>query len=637
MTAILNEDPPSISQMTPTAPPGLQRVVHRCLEKSPEQRFQSSSDLAFALEALSDSGITSSSTGTHTAQEGGSNRSRIMIPAGVVLLAVLASATVVYFFLQPPAAPKVSKIVQLTHDGQPKGLIGTEGSRLYMGLFGSDYVGMAEMSTAGGELQRLPMLPSNNMGPIGLSDDGSQFLVVDGHGVPPTGPLWSVPVLGGSPRRLSEAEGFSGSWSQNGRQLVYANRNNLFLANADGSNSHKLASFAETALVADPVFSPDGKAVRFSVIERLDLVSRFWELSTDGTNLHKVHPAPPNAPDECCGHWTASGKYFVYLSGGQLWALPSSAGLFKRHPTPVRLTSSPMPLSPPIPSSDGRKIFVVGRTIRGELVHYDSKSGKLLPFLQGISAEYVNFSRDGQWVVYVSFPDGSLWRSKVDGTERLQLSYPPSFAFMPRWSPDGRSIAFFALDPNGKAAIFTVPQDGGTPQRLLPDEAANQTDPNWSPDGSKVIFSGGSGNPSSTIRILDLATHQLTTLPGSQSFYSPRWSPDGRYVPAINRNSTKLMLFDFQTQKWIEADKGNIGWLEFTRDGQYLYFADSSGDGSVKRLHLSDLKLEKPINLKGIALVGYYNAWFAPAPDNSVMMLRNAGTHDVYALDWEEP
>src|SRR5215470_14922080 len=66
MTAILNEDPPSISQMTPTAPPGLQRVVHRCLEKSPEQRFQSSSDLAFALEALSDSGITSSSTGTHT-------------------------------------------------------------------------------------------------------------------------------------------------------------------------------------------------------------------------------------------------------------------------------------------------------------------------------------------------------------------------------------------------------------------------------------------------------------------------------------------------------------------------------------------------------------------------------------------
>ena len=56
MTAILNDDPPGISQIARTTPPGLQRVVHRCLEKSPEQRFQSASDLAFALEALSESG-----------------------------------------------------------------------------------------------------------------------------------------------------------------------------------------------------------------------------------------------------------------------------------------------------------------------------------------------------------------------------------------------------------------------------------------------------------------------------------------------------------------------------------------------------------------------------------------------------
>jgi Tol biopolymer transport system component len=275
--------------------------------------------------------------------------------------------------------------------------------------------------------------------------------------------------------------------------------------------------------------------------------------------------------------------------------------------------------------------------MRGELVHYDAKSGKLLPILQGISAEYVSFSKDGQWVAYVSYPDGSLWRSKIDGTERLQLSYPPSYAFMPRWSPDGRSILFFELDPSGKAAMFTVPQEGGTLQRLLPDETDRQSDPNWSPDGSKIIFGAGSGNPSSTIRILDLATRQVSTLPGSQGLYSPRWSPDGRYVPALNADSTKLMLFDFQTQKWIETARGSLGWEEFTRDGQYLYFNDLSGDGSVMRLRLSDLKLEKAINLKGIALVGYYNVWFAPAPDNSVMMLRNAGTQDVYALDWEEP
>ena len=98
MTAILNEEPPSISQLTPASPPGLQRVVHRCLEKSPEQRFQSSSDLAFALEALSDSGVTSS-TGAHAAQEGASNRSRIVLAAGAALLAVLASVAVVHFWM----------------------------------------------------------------------------------------------------------------------------------------------------------------------------------------------------------------------------------------------------------------------------------------------------------------------------------------------------------------------------------------------------------------------------------------------------------------------------------------------------------------------------------------------------------
>jgi serine/threonine protein kinase/Tol biopolymer transport system component len=636
MTAILNEDPPSISQITAAAPPGLQRVVHRCLEKSPEQRFQSSSDLAFALEALSDSGGTSTST-AHLAHDSSANRSRIALAAGAALLAVLVSAAVAYFWIQPPAAPKVANVMQLTHDGAPKNLVGTEGSRLYLAQFSSDYVGLGEMSTSGGELKKLPILPNSNMLPLSLSHDGTQFLVVDGHGTPNTGPLWSVPVLGGSPRKLSDTVGFNGSWSQDGRELVYSRGPEVFVANADGSHPRKIATFGETAAIFSPAFSPDGKKVQFALAERLDLSSQLWEVSADGSNPHPLHPPRPDLSNECCGLWTPSGKYFVFLGGNQIWAMPSSAGLFKSHPAPVQLTSSPMPLSGPIPSSDGKKIFVIGRTVRGELVHYDAKSSKLLPMLQGASSEYVNFSRDGQWIAFVTYPEGTLWRSKVDGTERLQLSYPPSQALLPRWSPDGKTIVYHELDPDGKAAIFTVSAEGGTPQRLLPEDTQADTDPNWSPDGSKIIFGSGSSNPSSTVRILDLTTHQVSTLPGSQGFFSPRWSPDGRYVPALNAASTNLMLFDFQTRKWIEAAKGSIGWPEFTRDGQYLYFSDASGDGSVMRLRLSDLKLEKVINLKGISLAGFYNSWFGVAPDDSVMMLRNAGTQDVYALDWEEP
>jgi serine/threonine protein kinase/tetratricopeptide (TPR) repeat protein len=87
MTAILNEDPPGISQVAPNLPPSLQRVVHRCLEKNPEQRFQSASDLAFALDALSDPGGSSSSRAANAAI-GARKRWKVLVPAAVIVLAL---------------------------------------------------------------------------------------------------------------------------------------------------------------------------------------------------------------------------------------------------------------------------------------------------------------------------------------------------------------------------------------------------------------------------------------------------------------------------------------------------------------------------------------------------------------------
>src|SRR5271167_12389 len=171
MAAILNEDPPSISQVTAAAPPGLQSVVHRCLEKSPEQRFQSASDMAFALEALSDSAILTPSGGHVHLGEPASRRGIAI--AGAAVVALLAVGVLAYFWMRPTPAPKISNFVQLTHDGQPKFLVGTEGSRLYLYITGRDYQGLAEMSTSGGEPRKLPILPSPNMGVAALSRDGS--------------------------------------------------------------------------------------------------------------------------------------------------------------------------------------------------------------------------------------------------------------------------------------------------------------------------------------------------------------------------------------------------------------------------------------------------------------------------------
>src|SRR5450631_2764205 len=103
MTAILNEDPPPISQVTAATPPGLQRVVHRCLEKSPEQRFQSASDMAFALEALSDTG-TSISTGGHPSISEPASRRGIAL-AGAALVLLLVVGALAYFWMRPTPAP----------------------------------------------------------------------------------------------------------------------------------------------------------------------------------------------------------------------------------------------------------------------------------------------------------------------------------------------------------------------------------------------------------------------------------------------------------------------------------------------------------------------------------------------------
>jgi Tol biopolymer transport system component len=90
-------------------------------------------------------------------------------------------------------------------------------------------------------------------------------------------------------------------------------------------------------------------------------------------------------------------------------------------------------------------LYVVGQQQRGELVRYDQQAHQWVPYLGGISADSLDFSRDGQWVAYVDFPDRALWRSKLDGSGRLKLTDGHMQVLSPTWSPDAKQIAFTAL------------------------------------------------------------------------------------------------------------------------------------------------------------------------------------------------
>jgi Tol biopolymer transport system component len=183
--------------------------------------------------------------------------------------------------------------------------------------------------------------------------------------------------------------------------------------------------------------------------------------------------------------------------------------------------------------------------LRGRPAHAESLR-QFAPYLSGLSAEGVNFSADGDWITYVTYPEGALWRSKVDGSQRLQLSFPPLRALAPRWSPDGKRIIFQGMLPGKPWKILLVSSEGGSPQQLMSEDCA-EWGPTWAPDGASIVFEARVTLSDRAIRLLDLRTNQISLLSGAMMMFSPRWSPDGRYIAGMPFDSRKLMLFDVTT------------------------------------------------------------------------------------------
>jgi serine/threonine protein kinase/Tol biopolymer transport system component len=639
VSAILNEEPPPITQLAPDAPPALERVIRRCIEKNPEQRFRSASDLAFALEALSDPGTLRS--GIHPVPADTPKQIRPVVLLFALAL-VCVAAFLLYLWMKPSPPPKLGSYVQLTHDGQPKSLIGTDGARIYLAVGTGTSAsfslhGVAEMSVAGGEPKPVALMNSSDLAPVDLSPDGSTLLVVQGQGAPPRGQLLSIPVLGGSPRRIGDFVAEVAAFSPDAKMLAYSNLGDLFITKADGTDSRKIVSIPGD--IRQIAWSPDASHLRFNSTETAGTIGRQmeWEAAADGSGFHRLLDGWHNPPDDCCGKWTADGNYFIFQSQGQIWALATKGAIFQSEPIPIQLTASPMTLSSPLPSSNGKRLFLIGRTYRGQLMRYDSKSSQFTSFMGGISGEYLTFSNDRQRIAYVSYPDGVLWRSKIDGSDPMQLTYPPMYPLLPRWSPDGKTILFFefAVSANKPARIYEISADGGSPRELLPNDRSQQLDPNWSPDGARIVFGSESNNPSSTIHVLERATGKLSELPGSQGLYSPRWSPDGRHISAFSGDSKKLLVFDNQTQRWSELANGTLSWLNWSHDGQYVYMIDFTGKSTVIRIRLADHKLEQVVELRDFPSTGRYGTALSLTPDDQPILLRDVGTQDVYSADFD--
>jgi len=391
-------------------------------------------------------------------------------------------------------------------------------------------------------------------------------------------------------------------------------------------------------------WSPDGKRLSFTRNEPGSYFNDLWEVSADGSNLHRKLPGWKSSSTKIMGSWTPDGKYYIFVSNtgtrGDIWVVAEKGDwIHKADPTPVQLTSGPIDFSGPQSSLDGKKIFAVGVQWKTELSHYDAKASQFLPYLGSLSIAGVDFSRDGQWMAYVSVPDGILWRSRIDGTDRLQLSSSPTANFFVSWSPDGEQLAYVSSAPGHRDQLCVVGRDGGSPRIL---HEANILDrQSWLEDGSALALDEmASIGEDFFIKMVELKTGQAHELQGSKRLAYPTISRDGRFLAAITEDSKKLKVYDFQSQSWQEfTPPSGAGMPEWSADSRFVYFDNGlSTDPAIYRLRLADHKMEQVVSLKNTrrAVWGLL-PWFGLSPKDEPLVLRDIGTQEVYALDFEEP
>ena len=571
---------------------------------------------------------------------GGRKLWKILVPTAA-LVVVLGGILVWLSGRLPP--PRVLKTTQITHDGASKSDLLTDGSRLYITESISAKQFLVQCSVAGGETARIDT-PFTNIVVSDISPDHSQLLVSDSFGSENESPVWVLPLPAGTPHRLEDILAHWAVWSRDGKQLAFAKGSDIFLANADGTNVRKLITLSGSAYQIR--FSPDGTRLRFTLGTAQTNSSSIWEVRADGSDLHPLLPAWHSPPLECCGVWSADGRYYFFDSGSansfNLWALREPTGLFhKTASNPLQMTNGPMSIGLPVPSPDGGKLFADGYLARGELVVYDSKSHQFLPFLSGISAGEVDFSRDGKWIAYVSYPDGTLWRSRADGSERLQLTFPPVSPLLPHWSPDGAQIAYVDSQAGKPWQVFLISAQGGTSEQMFQEEEY-QIDAHWFPDGKRMIFGRTPWIPGSSdkvaLQVLDLNSKKVSTLPGSENMYAPCLSPDGKRVAAMSSDSKKLSIFDFQTRKWTDwvSEPGeSIALPTWSRDGQYVYYDARGKRPGYRRVRVGQTRSELLVDLKNFHTYG--PGWSGVTPSGSPLFVRDVSSDEIYSLEVELP
>ena len=571
---------------------------------------------------------------------------RLLALGSVLVLAVVISL----LSLSPrPRAPRLGGRVQVTGDGLQKTRAIAGATSLFFSTQG-ERGAVVRTSLDGGEESQV-YSSANGTALLGLSLSASELLIRGSDGIS------ALPTSGGPPRRLAAGPIDTADWSRDGRKLAYIIGRELYLANSNGSDAHRLVTLPFSA--GGVRWSPEGKRIRLCSIDRMGYSKWLWEVSVENATLHRLLPGWSRTEEDAerQGNWTPDGKYFVFPARhngtNALWAIREKEGwLDWGDHGPFQLAASLDRIDQPSFSRDGKRLFaIVDEPERGELMRYDPVAHRFTPYLGqtglGLSAAQVSFSPDGQQVAYVRYPQGSLWRMNLrDGSERKLAER----AFLPRWSPDGTRIAFMHADEDIRkpAKICVISASGGRPQQPV-QSPEWQGAPTWTADGKALIFGDNAPqfpvSASCTIHIFDLRTRRNSELPGSSGLWTARTCPTGRFVAALTRDDAKLVLYDLRTANWTQLASfpdspigDNPTW---SRDGNFIYFdAPRSANPAIYRISVQTRHIECVASLKGLQRQlsnGDMGLWIGLTPDNRPLILRAVQSNDIHAWNWIEP
>ncbi|WP_433975476.1 LpqB family beta-propeller domain-containing protein [Tunturiibacter lichenicola] len=634
MTAILNEDPPPISQIVQSIPPGLQRVVHRCLEKNPEERFQSASDLGFALEALS--GI-SLGVDVPAPDRQWLRRAQAL---SIGLIVIVALAAVFYSYRASHAGHPESRLAhrQITFVGNAyMPAISPDGKSVaYVTHSGTEQKLMLQDLSGGPSLE---LLHGQTLDDPTWSSDGSRLMLAVGNQGKEE--IFVISRLGGTPRLIGD--GVYSCWLPSGTEIVTswqnpgagirlvsllngekkqipapeyqwlfgitcstktatlllltatADRYQIWSMKLDGTERRKLIEGESGITIRSAVWSPRGDAVYYLRSE--GGVTALMRLPVSG-QLGK--PTALVSGLETGGYLTLStdGSQLAYTrsqSYSNLWSveLPASGSTAEAREKP--LTSGTLSYNEPVISPDGRSVaFTIGSDIKA-----------------------------------------NIYKMAVGGGEPVQLtSFEAAGTWSPGWSPDGNEIAFIS-NQGGTPKVWIVNAEGGTARRL---DATDDTYSNhflaWSPSHDIVYAKKDMRN----LRRVNVQTQEERLLlpvdSGGWLTAKPIVSPDGKKIATYwNRSpaaGTWLITLENFSTSLLYPDVVPFGW---SSDGDFIYAFADPGGRVISEIKLGDSKKLRSV----IAMPGDLTAGTVSPDGRKIIVSVGEEKSDVWLLKDFDP